>query len=396
MTSLVQQANVSDTRREVLDIVPFGNNALAKNGARLVTFKLPRRDFINANDIVLYFDLECNGDSNSDDIVCENNIAAIWRSVRVSIGDTEVQYIKNYGQLQTLDDALRWTTEYKNSWGTIAQGSPAVAASGTAVRYGMRLLFNTFLSSGIIPAGKLDQIIVEFEMDDAEKWSTATTAVTETDVTNMVLRVPYLISSELEAKFNTQDVEYSFFGYDSGIDTSMLSGATTHTTVIPTNNNSLNGVLLTMRNQADVLDPNLASGLKYTTSNVTNGLTKFSFNLDGRNIPSKSINCRNQVEMFSYLQEYAGMRKGQEFIGSAHFNTAYDTATDGQFVIAFPLSGLTASTNTISGVNSANTGQLLAQFESLNASVNTQIDFFTRFNRVIRYNRAGGFSTSQK
>lgn len=389
MTSLVHHAKFSDAERYVLDVIPHGNTALSESGANIVKFRLPKQDILVGQDIVFNFNAEADGDAGSDDVFL-SNIACIWETYTVFIEGETVQHIREYGLLQCIDDNLRWADSYRNSWGVIAQGVPALSSSGTAVRYGMRLLHGNFLSN-IIPCYKLGQIEVEFQLDQTlSKYTEATTAVTEVDVTSMQLRCPYIKSEELKAEYDSKDVIANFTDYDHHRDTSLLSGATSHTTIVPTSHKSVSGILFTMRNQADVQDPN--SGLeKYQSAFITNALTRLSFVVDGQQIPRREINCTNQVELYEALLEYAGHRKGEKYSAPDFFNGAYDTATDGQFVIAYPFNAFTGSEDFVSGLNTAQrTGQIEVHLAAITASANTQIDLFVRYDRIVKFLAGGG------
>lgn len=393
MSDLVHSAKFSDATRYVLDITPHGTNQLSNTGSTLVRFRLPKQDILLGQDITFNFTAEADGDSGSDDKFL-NNIACIWKSYTVSIDGETIQRVREVGHLQCIDDNLKWSSEYKSSWGLICQGVPALAASGTAVKYCMRLLDGNFLQNSI-PCYKLGQIEVEFELDsDLSKYTEATTAVTAVDITLMTLKCPFLKSEELKAEYDSKDVTASFNDYDHHRNTSLLSGATSHTVIVPTSHKSVSGILLVMRNQADTNDPN--SGLqKYESANLTNALSKLSFIVDGVQTPPREIKCEQQVELYTALLEYARHRKGSQFSAPTFFNGAYDTATDGQFVIAYPFNAFTGSEDIVSGLNTAQrTGQLEVHM-TLSASANTQIDLFVRYDRVVKFMSSGNLQVSK-
>ena len=131
MASLVNKAKFSDAERYTLDVRPHGNTTLTQDGANIVKFRLPKQDILIGQDIVLNFDGEADGDSESDDKFL-NNIACVWETFTVTIEGETVQHVREYGMLQCIDDNLRWADSYRNSWGVICQGTPALAASGDA------------------------------------------------------------------------------------------------------------------------------------------------------------------------------------------------------------------------------------------------------------------------
>jgi len=317
-----------------------------------------------------------------------SNIACIWDQFRVRVDGEEHQQVRNVGFLQCIDDNLRWPSEYRTSFGAIAQGVPALSASGVSTRYGMRLLFNNFLDR-VIPTYKIGQVEVEFTLNSTlSEYTESTTAVTEVDVTLMELQCPYIKSEKMVTEWNV-DVHSTYYDYDHHRDTSLLSGATSHTTIIPTSNKSLDGILVVQRNQADVNDAN--SGLeKYESAFLTNALTQLSFVIDGTQVPRRELNCNQQVQPFQYLLEYAGHKKGDEFSAPSFFTGAYDTATDGQFIIAYPFNSMVGSKSTLSGINtSTKTGQVELRLSSMTASANTQIDIWTRYSKVVKFTADG-------
>jgi hypothetical protein len=393
MTDLIKHAKFSDAERYILDVVPHGNTSLSESGANLVKFRLPRQDILLGQDITFNFTAEADGDAGADDAFM-SNIACIWESMSITVEGETVQHVRELGQLSCIDANLRWRDSYRGGWGAICQGVPAIASSGAALKYSMRLLHGNFLSN-IIPTYKLGQIEVEFQLDQSvAKYTDATTAVTEVDVTLLTLKCPFVKSEELRSAYDSQDVVANFTDYDHHRDTSLLSGATSHTTVVPTSHKSVSGIIYTMRNQADVQDPNWG-GEKYEACYLTNALTRLSFVVDGQQIPKREIRCEQQVELYTALVEYANHRKGSDYSAPDFFNGAYDTATDGQFLIAYPFNAFTGSEQTVSGLNTAQrTGQLEVHL-TCTASANTQVDLWVRYDRMVKFLKDGGLSISK-
>lgn len=393
MANLLKIAKRVNAQRYMRDVTPFTGAALSNTGTDVVTFKLPRQDILVGQDIVLNFKAEADGDGGSDDVFM-SNIACVWKGMRVRIDGTEVQNVSEVGHLQCIDDNLNWPSSYRTSWGAICQGVPAVASSGTALRYGMRLLRGNVLSN-LIPCYKIGQIELELTLNQSlAQYTDATTAVTEVDITNMSLRCPFLKSPELIAEFDKGDVTVKFTDYDHHRDTSLLSGATSHTVIISTSHSSLDGVLLVMRNTADVNDPDWG-GEKYEACNMTNALSRLSFTIDGVQYPAREIDCSQQAELYEYLLEYSGHRQNESYQAGSFFNGAYDTAADGQFVIAMPFNALLGASSKLSGVNTtARTGQLEVRMSAMSASANTQIDAWTRYSRTLTFAKDGGVSFS--
>lgn len=393
MSSLVKHANFSDAVRYVLDVNPHGITSLSATGSNLVKFRLPKQDILLGQDITFNFTAQVDGDSASDDKFM-SNIACIWQTMLISVEGEEIQSVREIGHLQCIDDNLRWGRSYRTSWGSICQGVPSLSASGTDIKYSMRLLHGNFLSN-IIPTYKIGQIEVEFQLDQTlAKYTDATTAATEVDVSLMTLKCPYVKSEELKQQYDGQDVTAAFIDYDHHRDTSLLSGATSHTVIVPTSHKSVSGILMVMRNQADVNDPN--AGLeKYEAANVTNALTRLSFVVDGTQTPKREIRCEQQVELYGALIEYAAHRKGENYAAPEFFTGAYDTATDGQFIVAYPFNAFTGNEETVSGLNTAQrTGQLEVHL-TCTASVNTQIDLFVRYDRIVKFLSGGGLQCSK-
>lgn len=395
MSGLINLAKKSDVKRELMDITPHGASSLSLNGSTIVLFRLPRQGFLLGQDTVLSFLAEADGDAASDDVFM-SNISCIWNSFRVRVDGQEVQHIRNYGHLKTLDDNIHHDTAYRTSWGAIAEGIPALSASGTAKRYATRFIKGNFLDN-VIPLGKIGQVEVEFELNTSvAEYTNATTAVTEVDVTQLLLKCVVLHSEELKNYFGAKEVQIPFTDFDAHRDLSLLSGATSHTTIVPTSHASLDGILIHQRNVADVNDPNWGNE-KYQIG-VKNALSKLSFVVDGTQYPRREIDCTNSVELYNHLLEYGGHLKGQERTSPAFFvggTNGYDAETDGQFLIAYPFNGLTGS-KALSGLNTASqSGQLEIHFSAMSAGVNTQIDVFTRYTRVARFSKQGGLQVSK-
>ena len=390
---LIKHAKFSDAERYVLDVTPHGNTSLSESGANLVKFRLPRQDVLLGQDITFNFSAEADGDAGTDDAFM-SNIACVWQTMTISVEGETVQHLREYGHLQCITDNLHWKNSYRTSWGAICQGVPAIASSGAALKYSMRLLNGCFLSN-IIPTFKIGQIEVEFQLDQTlAKYTDATTAVTEVDVTLMTLKCPYVKSAELRAGYDSQDVVANFEDYDHHRDTSLLSGATSHTTIVPTSHKSVSGIIYTMRNQADVNDPNWG-GEKYEAAYLTNALTRLSFVVDGVQYPKREIRCEQQVELYGALVEYANHRKGSGYNSPDFFTGAYDTAADGQFIVCYPFNAYTGATQTVSGLNTAQkTGQLEVHL-TCTASANTQVDLWVRYDRMVKFLKNGGIEISK-
>ena len=393
MSDLIKHAKFSDAERYVLDVVPHGNTTLSADGAQLVKFRLPRADVLLGQDITLNFTAEADGDSGADDVFM-SNIACIWSTLSITVEGETIQHVREVGHLQCITDNMSWDSSYRSSFGAICSGVPAIASSGVALKYSMRLLKGSFLCN-IIPTYKLGQIEVELQLDQTlSKYTKATTACTEVDITLLTLKCPYVKSTELRAGYDAGDVVANFVDFDHHRDTSLLSGATSHTTIVPTSHKSVSGILYTMRNQADVQDPNFA-GEKYESAYITNALTRLSFVVDSVQYPKRELRTENGVELFGALVEYANHRKGSQYSSPSFFTGAYDTATDGQFVIAYPFNAYTGSTETVSGLNTAQkTGQLEVHL-TCSASVNTQVDLWVRYDRMVRFLKDGGIEISK-
>jgi hypothetical protein len=390
MTDLIKHAKFSDAERYVLDVVPHGNTQLSESGANLVKFRLPRQDILLGQDITFNFTGVADGDAASDDVFL-SNIACIWETMTISVEGETVQHLREYGHLQCIDDNLRWESSYRSSWGVICQGVPAKNASGVATKYSMRLLHGNFLSN-IIPTYKLGQIEVEFQMDQTlSKYTEATTAVSQVSVELMTLKCPYVKSPELRTAYDSTDVVANFTDYDHHRDTSLLSGSTSHTTIVPTSHKSVSGILYTMRNQSVVQDPN--SGLeKYQQAYLPNGLTRLSFVIDGVQHPKREIRCENKVELYNALIEYANHRKGDVYKAPEFFDSAYD---GNKFLIAYPFNAFTGSEQTVSGLNTAQrTGQLEVHL-TCTATANTQVDLWVRYDRMVKFLKDGGIQISK-
>src|SRR5690242_19852491 len=102
-SSLVKTYTYSDSDRYLLGVLPYGTNALSNTGSNIVTFILPRENYLVGSDIIFHFSAEADGDAASNDVF-NDNIASIWRSLRVKIDGSDVQYIQNLGHLQVLTD----------------------------------------------------------------------------------------------------------------------------------------------------------------------------------------------------------------------------------------------------------------------------------------------------
>lgn len=388
--SSIRSVNYSDYARFKKNVKPFGINAINESGTPFLTYKLPRTDILDGGHVKHYFNSEFDGDAANDD-KGHSNIRSIWRSLRVQIGGEDAQHCLQVGHLAVILDNLYMKNDERSTRAVVAQGIPALSASGTSVRYGHSILRGGFLDN-VIPLYKLPQIEVIWELNqNLSEHTDATTAVTELNVSTPQLTLPLIRSAEMRAMIDAGDYEIKYTDWDLFEDTSLLSGASSHTVVIPASHKSVTGLILTMRNTADINDPNYGAG-KYETAYLTNALAKMHLIVDGEQIPKESINCTNNVEMYDYMAEFAS---GNENLGS-FFDGAYDTATDGKFVIFFPLTGAPFDDNAVAGQDlNSRTGQIQVELTQMTASANTAIRGWVRYDRVARIGADGSIVISK-
>jgi hypothetical protein len=381
---MLEAVTYSDVSRYSKNVKPFGINAIDESGTPYLHYKLPRTDILEGKSVRHYFNAEVDGDAAADDAF-HDNIKSIWRSIRVQVGSEDIQHVLQFGHLSVILDNLHYSTDKRAGYGAVAQGIPALSSSGTAVRYGHCLLPDGFLDH-LLPLYKLSQVEVILELNQTlNEHTNATTAVTELDVTSPQLKCTMIRSAQLRQKMDAGDYEISFTDYDLFEDTSLLSGASSHTVVVPSSQRSVTGIVMTMRNTADVNDPNWGAG-KYQVAYLKNGLTKLHFIIDGEQVPKESINCNEAVELYDYLHEFAG---GEHKVGP-YFQGAYDTDVDGRFVLFFPFSGNPFNENDVTGIDLASkTGQIQIELTQMTATANTQVRGWVRYQRVARISSDG-------
>lgn len=389
--SSLRTINFSDATRYRTAVKPFGTASVSESGTPYLHYKLPRSDVLDGAHARHYFTAEADGDAGSDDAF-HSNIRSVWRSIRVQVGSEDVQNVLQAGNLAVILDNLYMKADEKSSRAVVAQGIPALASSGVAVKYGHNLSLHGGFLENLIPLYKIPQVEVIFELNQSlAEHTNATTAVTQVNITNSQLILPMIRSKELRSRLDSSDYQITFDDYDLFEDTSLLSGASSHTTVVPASHKSVSGIIIQMRNTADVSDPNYGTG-KYQTANLTNALSKLYFTIDGEAIPKQAIDCTNMVELYDYMAEFAG---GNDKLGN-WFDGAYDTAADGKFVLFFPLNGAPFDRDTVSGSNlNDKTGQIQVEFSQLTASANTQIRGWLRYNRVVSFGQNGSVVVSK-
>lgn len=385
----LKNTKFSDAVRYTKQVKPFGINAISETGQPYLTYKLPRTDVLEGHRCIHFFNAEADGDAAADDVF-HDNIKSIWRSLRVQVGSEDVQHILQYGHLSVILDNLHYSTDKRAGWGAIAQGLPALSSTGTAVRYGHNILPGGFMDN-LLPLYKLPQMEVIFELNQTlAEHTNATTAVTEVDITSPSLKCTMIRSKELRGKLDAGEYVVAFNDYDLNEDTSLLSGASSHTMVIPASHKSVTGIILTMRNTADINDPNWGQG-KYQSAYLTNALTKLHFIIDGEQHPKESIDCSQNVELYDHLIDFAG---GEEHVGP-YFQGAYDTATDGRFVLFYSFAGNQSDPNSVSGIDlNSKTGQIQVEM-TLTASANTQIRAWVRYQRLVKFASDGSLVVSK-
>ena len=382
--SSLRSIKYSDAVRYRKNVKPFGTNTINQSGSPYLKYKLPRVDVLDGHNMKHYLKVEADGDAASDDLL-HSNVRSIWKSLRVSVGSEDVQSVNQIGHLSVIRDNLYMKANERTTRAVVAQGIPALAVSGVATKYGHHLLRGGFLDN-LIPLYKVSQIEIEFELNQVlAEHTDATTAVTELEVSSAQLTLPMIRSAALRAQIDAGEYQISYTDWNLFEDTSLSSGATSHTVVIPAAQKSVTGLILTMRNTADINDPNFGGDL-YQNAYVFNGLAKFHVIIDGEQIPKESIDCTSAVELYDYMAEFAG---GEEQLGN-FFDGGYDTATDGKFVLFFPLTSAPFDRASVSGTDlNSKTGQIQLELSQMNASVNSHIRGWLRYDRIATFGAGG-------
>ena len=380
--SSIRPIDYADSVRYTKIMKPFGNATASLTTSRDLEFHLMRTDFMDGHNVKLAFKAEADDDAASDDVFM-SNIKCIWSTLSVKVGNQYAHNIFNYGHLSCILDNIYMSAQERTGRAAIAQGIPALSASGTAVKYSHDILRDGVLDN-VLPLYKLPQVIIKFELDsNVAAYTNATTAVGSVDVTDVKLIIPQFRSAKLRAKMDSGDYQIVYTDWDEFSNTALLSGASSHSLVIPASHKSVTGIIIHPRNIADINDPDWG-GEKYQACSVFNALSKLYLTIDGQPVPAEPIDCTNGVELYDYLLEFAGGQHGSFFTG------AYDTATDGQFILALPLSSEPFDRNVVSGLDlNSKTGQIIVEFSSMTASVNTHIRGWVRYQRIMQISKDG-------
>lgn len=391
--SLEPFRDMTDLQIKVLKINPFGAQTFSASGTRDITFKLPRDHFLVGDRSYFYFKAEADGDGAGDDEFM-SDIHTIFDNYRAEVGSQEVLNEQEFGWFRTLEfDAYASSTDRTSASSTV-MNIPDNSTSGTAKKFRIPLA-SKWNSKGffkdIKPLYKMDQVTLEWRINNTlAEYTTATTAVTSVDITNCELEL-YMIDSPTLRKLFDTDIVKSFtthYHYHA----TLASGATQLSVNIPASMQNLRGLAMLMRNSADPTDPNWETGTslenyKYTNAFVLNALTKFSVSIDGKQYPDKEIDGSDGTELVSNLERYWNVDRLGDW-----FDNATLTATDGKGYYAISFSGTEEGVTGLSLVSKSGTVVVNA---NLTAGVNTDLDFFLRYDKFYKISKNGDFSVTK-
>jgi hypothetical protein len=172
----------------------------------------------------------------------------------------------------------------------------------------------------------------------------------------------------------------------------LASGATQLSVNIPASMQNLRGLALLQRNSADPTDPNWETGTalenyKYTQAFVLNSLTKFSVSIDGKQYPDKEIDGSDGTELVSNLERYWNVDRLGDW-----FDADTLDASDSKGYYAISFSGTEEGVTGLSLVSKSGTVVVNA---NLTAGVNTDLDFFLRYDKFFKISKNGDFSVTK-
>ena len=393
--AVTQLSDHTDIKVKQLKLQPFGNSTFSDSGTREVVFKLPRDGVLVAPRSFLYFKAEADGDSAGDDEFM-TDIHTIFDRFKIEVGTTEVINENEWGWFRTLENCAKMSTTDRESAQAFVMNIPDNSTSGSGKKFRIPLSskwndVSFFASLSALPLYKMDQITLTWTLNSSlPEYTTATTAVQSVDLTNVELELYIVDSPKLRSLFNT-DVVKSFdthHHYRSIIS----SGATSVSVAIPANFQNLRSIAGVMRDSTTATDPNWFTGSniendKYTHSLLLNGLSKYNVNIDGVQYPSKDIDATNSVELVTNLEHYWDLNRLGAFYGS---NVA--TSTNGT---GYPCISFSATDTGVSGLSLQNKSGTVVWNATLNATANTDIDFFLRYSKFIKLGADGSISITQ-
>lgn len=404
--SLKEIKDFSELEIEDIQLQPLGNNVASDTGNRVIEFNLPRDSFLNSQESYLTYSVQIGTTGNHHDW-CES----IFNNIKIQVGNVLVLDEQETGFWRVLNN--NYTYKYTNRLSATGGMRGSDASSFDAVNQPRRFyvsLFDHFSKYGIsnffkdlLPLYKMDTVKIKLYLNPniIQYLEGGATGIT---ITKPILNIRLIDSPSLRKEYK-KDIVRNFISYHHYVD-NVIIGQSKISTVIPFNNKSILGVLVTQR-PSNVLSRSDVNG-KYAARFTVSKATKGNIMIDGKGLPSIPYDYTNNVENIRNLERFFDVEHLGYYISESdiiNFNDfgGYDPTQDTstqylypgielRFVLALPFNYIKEYISGVNGESLTGTAKLNIDIDAVD---NCQVDIFVKYNKFYKISADGSFSVTE-
>ena len=379
-----------------------GNTILTDTGNRKLEFELPNEGFLYSSESYLTFKVQLGTTGFIDDW----NTCMI-DNITILVGDVEVENINQVGFHRAL--ANNHTYQYSTRVSSSGQVRGANSSTFEVVSSPRKLIiplydihsnygFSNFFKD-LLPLYKINTVRIKLTLNPnlVEYTELSPSSLT---ISNPLLFIRIVDSPTLRKEYSIP-LKRSFLTYHHYID-NVVNTQTKISTVIPFNNISISGILITQRPTTILTDPlvNSKTTARFTVSNAT----KYNVKIDGKCYPKIPYETKNGVELISNLERFWNVKNlsfytsSQDIINHTLFG-AYSHTQDSsnqylypgielRMTLAIPFDNSREIIYGMDGTKLSGTAELNVE---INAIENCLVDIFVKYNKFYEIGANGSF-----
>ena len=382
--------NFSDVKRTIHRIEPYNSQTFNSTTQRRLLFKAPRIGLLRGTRSYIRFDCVVSGGSL-------NSCYEPFQRHRVKVGNQYVIDEREYGFYKVTQLKASIKTGDINSASIKAIGEQNSANDGdklelklplSSVLYDKRNLF-----SNLLPLYKMDQIEIEFQINDSLDQFTSGDA-TAIEISNVQLICDIVDSPRLRSQFattikravETQDHQFR----------NLPASSSKINEILPSSYQNIQFLHLIQRDTADVSVG--TTGAEYYDNILkTNGADNIQVILDGKVYPEQPYKTGNAaanssavggVEMIHAAEECWAPK--DQILGSWHNYSNWEQSN--RAYIAIPLA---TERKAVSGIRSANTSGNMQLKCDINNANQTNLDFFITYHKFMEIQASGAVKMAE-
>ena len=379
-----------------------GNTTLTDTGNRVLEFELPRENFLYSAESYLTFKVQLGTTGFIDDW----NTTMI-QNIQVLVGNLEIENIEEFGFHRAI--ANNHTYDYDTRYGASGLVRGANSSTFEVVSSPRKLIiplydihsnygFSNFFKD-LLPLYKMDTIKIKITLNPNKVQYTELSPSSVT-ITNPLLFIR-LIDSESLRKEYENPIKRSFLTHHHYLD-NVINTQTKLSTIIPFNNISISGVLITQRPSSILSDASVNS--KYTARFTISNATKYNIIIDGKSYPKIPYSTDDGVELIQNLEKYWNVAHLGSYISSSgvkNHNTfgSYSHTDDSstqylhngielRMTLAIPFDNSKNIIFGMDGTKTSGTAKLNVEMAAIEAA---QVDIFVKYNKFYTIGENGDF-----